>query len=209
MLTQTLPIAGVARRIGRAVTHGLKRAGRHVLGKASNWQSAANRSGWRNAGKQERRRRADCPARSEARPYVQARRNLRSWPPANPVSPGQPVIFGRRSRAGQAITMISGRNHGLSSSTCLARRCTGGELRALTRQSRTDSLLALGNAYRKVEAIAARGMLSPLMQIPDFRIVGLRRRRPGTPEERDLVLLRNAELQIMLSELHYPPIHYL
>jgi hypothetical protein len=45
--------------------------------------------------------------------------------------------------------------------------------------------------------------------IAELRFVCLMRRRAHAPEETDLVLLRNSEFQIMLSELRYPPIRYL
>jgi len=70
-------------------------------------------------------------------------------------------------------------------------------------------LLALGKAYRELEAIAARGIRRPIMKIAELRVVGLMRRRLRALEDRDLVLLRNAEFQIMLCELRYPPIRYL
>ena len=47
-----------------------------------------------------------------------------------------------------------------------------------------------------------------MKKIAELRVVSLMRRRAHAPEEPDLVLLRNAEFQIMLSELRYPPIHY-
>ena len=104
-----------------------------------------------------------------------------------------------------AVTCVtsSGRN------TCLTRSRSGGELRALTRQCGMNFLLALGKAYRELEAIAARGIRRPIMKIAELRVVGLMRRRPRALEDRDLVLLRNAEFQIMLCELRYPPIRYL
>jgi len=43
----------------------------------------------------------------------------------------------------------------------------------------------------------------------ELRVVGLMQRRPRALEDRDVVLLRNAEFQIMLCELRYPPIRYL
>jgi len=70
-------------------------------------------------------------------------------------------------------------------------------------------LLALGKAYRELEAIAARGIRRPIMKIAELRVVGLMQRRPRALEDRDLVLLRNAEFQFMLCELRYPPIRYL
>jgi hypothetical protein len=69
-------------------------------------------------------------------------------------------------------------------------------------------LLARGKAPGKFEAIAAQGINRPKMTIA-VRVVGLMRPRPPAPEDRDLVLLRNAEFQIMLTELRYPPIRYL
>ena len=210
MLKQTLPIAGVGKRIGKALSQGLKRAGHHLLEKASNSQSAADRGGWRNAGRQERRRRADCPGRSDgARPYAQGRRKRQFWPLTNPVPSAHPVIPGRRNGADLAITITSGGIHRHSRNTCLARRESGGELRALTRQCGINFLLALGKAYRELEAIAARGIHRSMKTIAELRVVCLMRRRAHAPEEPDLVLLRNAEFQIMLSELRYPPIHYL
>jgi hypothetical protein len=85
----------------------------------------------------------------------------------------------------------------------------GGELRALIRQCGISFLLALGKAYRELEAIAARGIHRSMKTIAERRVVCLMRRRAHAPEEPDLLLLRNAEFQIMLSELRYPPIHYL
>jgi hypothetical protein len=69
-------------------------------------------------------------------------------------------------------------------------------------------LLALGKAYRELEAIAARGIHRAMKKVAELRLVCLVRRRAHAPEEPDLVLLRNAEFQIMLSELRYPPIRY-
>jgi hypothetical protein len=210
MLTQIRPIAGVGKRIGQALSHGLKRAGHHLLDKTSNSQSAADRSGWRNAGRQERRRRADWLGRSDgARPYAQGRRNRQFWPFTNPVSSAHPVTLGRRNGADLAITITSGRIHRHSRNTCLARRGSGGELRALTRQCGMNFLLALRKAYRELEAIAARGIHRSMKRIAALRVVCLMRRRTHAPEDPDLVLMRNAEFQIMLSELRYPPIHYL
>src|SRR5882762_645711 len=85
-----------------------------------------------------------------------------------------------------AVTCVtySGRN------TCLTRSRSGGELRALTRQCGMNFLLALGKAYRELEAIAARGIRRPLMKIAELRVVGLMGRRPRALEDRDLVLLR-------------------
>jgi hypothetical protein len=210
MQTQTLPIAGVGKRIGQAFSHGLKRAGHHLLDKASNSKSAADRSGWRNAGRQERRRRADCPERSDGtRPYAQGRQNRQFWPFTNPVSSAHPAILGRRNGGGLAITITSGGIHRHSRNTCLARRHSRGELRALTHQGGMNFLLALRKAYRELEAIAARGIHRPMKKISELRVVCLMRRRAHAPQYPDLVLLRNAEFQIMLSELRYPPIHYL
>jgi hypothetical protein len=210
MLTHTLPIAGVGRRIGRALSHGLKRAGHHLPGKASNLQSAAGRSDWRNAGRQERRRRADCLGGSDrARPYAQGRRNRQSWRFTKQVSSAHPVISGRRNGEDLAITIASGGIHRHSRNTWLARSGSGDELRALTRQCGTKVLRALGKAYRELEAIAARGIHRSMKTIAELRVVCLMRRRAHAPEEPDLVLLRNAEFQIMLSELRYPPIRYL
>jgi len=48
-----------------------------------------------------------------------------------------------------------------------------------------------------------------MKRIAELRVVCLMRRRAHAPEASDLLLLRNAEFQIMLSELRYPPIHYL
>ncbi len=84
-----------------------------------------------------------------------------------------------------AVTCVtySGRN------TCLTRRRSGGELRAVTRQCGMNFLLALGKAYRELEAIAAQGIRRPIMKIAELRVVGLMRRRPRALEDRDLVLL--------------------